>query len=474
MAKRWLIGTILMLGLLPSASLAQLFNFGARPEANGDNAFMFDKPLPVPEFAPDTSRGQPAGPEFAGDRPIVPFGGVPEEDRNGFLDDRIVEPDSSPLLFWVRGEYLNWQFRNPRLASIVATTSSTPNIVDNFGALDQAGTQVLLPAGQYSYDRFNGGRVIGGVTIGIPIEISGFWMNQTTTVFQRSSDGSVGSQMLSVPFQAPNLNTPGLQNVNIPVELASSAGFPGLTSGSLSVTATAILWGLDVNFYYPLLGADRFFFDCFAGYRHLGLGETLTIRKTLASVNPIVAIDFAAEPTGFGPGFTTTTVDEFATSNHYNAGQLGARGGFSMGRFAVLLESKLGLGETLQVLSVNGSSTLQAPGIRGTTRTLEGGIFAVNSNIGTQSRSVFSFVPEIDVNIGFQLLRSVRLFAGYSILWWTNVVRPGDQISNIVDSRQIPTNSEFVAGFTGTSPGRSFVTTDFWAQGFNFGILIGF
>ena len=106
-------------------------------------------------------------------------------------------------------------------------------------------------------------------------------------------------------------------------------------------------------------------------------------------------------------------------------------------------------------------------------RFLDPGAFLiqVRRGEGPLQRAQLRLVPG---NVGFQLFRSVRLFGGYSFLWWTNVVRPGDQLNNSIDSRQIPTNGDFVPGFVGTSPGRSFTTTDFWAQGYSFGVLIGF
>ena len=43
------------------------------------------------------------------------------------------------------------------------------------------------------------------------------------------------------------------------------------------------------------------------------------------------------------------------------------------------------------------------------------------------SDTVFSFVPELRLNLGYQITPNINVFAGYSVLWWTNVIRAGEQ-----------------------------------------------
>jgi hypothetical protein len=55
------------------------------------------------------------------------------------------------------------------------------------------------------------------------------------------------------------------------------------------------------------------------------------------------------------------------------------------------------------------------------------------------------------------------------------VVRPGDQINQVVDTRALPTSASFVPGFTATTaPIVPFHRSDFWAQGISFGVGIEF
>ena len=67
----------------------------------------------------------------------------------------------------------------------------------------------------------------------------------------------------------------------------------------------------------------------------------------------------------------------------------------------------------------------------------------------------------------YQVAPSIRIHAGYSFLYWTNVARAGDQIDLNVDARQLPTRA---GPGVGVQPAFVLRTNDFWAQGVNFGV----
>ena len=70
------------------------------------------------------------------------------------------------------------------------------------------------------------------------------------------------------------------------------------------------------------------------------------------------------------------------------------------------------------------------------------------------------------------LTRRVRATVGYTFFYMSEVVRPGDQIDRVVNPTQLPTAGAFVAGTTPTRPSFPFQSSDFWAQGLNFGLEI--
>ena len=71
------------------------------------------------------------------------------------------------------------------------------------------------------------------------------------------------------------------------------------------------------------------------------------------------------------------------------------------------------------------------------------------TNIGEFNRNVFSVVPEVGRNVGYQLTDHIRTFVGYNFLYWSNVIRPGDQIDRVIDINNIP---RFVNVLPGTIP----------------------
>jgi hypothetical protein len=63
---------------------------------------------------------------------------------------------------------------------------------------------------------------------------------------------------------------------------------------------------------------------------------------------------------------------------------------------------------------------------------------------------------------------------GYSFLYWSNVVRPGDQIDRTVNFTQVPIDPTNGPLSGSARPALMPRQNDFWAQGFNFGIEIQF
>jgi hypothetical protein len=102
--------------------------------------------------------------------------------------------------------------------------------------------------------------------------------------------------------------------------------------------------------------------------------------------------------------------------------------------------------------------------------TLAGGVLALPTNSGHFNRDRFAVVPEIDINVGYQVSRHLRAFLGYSFLYASNVVRPGDTIDRTVNLTQLP-SSLGPGVLTGAArPMPLLKDTEFWAQGMNFGL----
>ena len=142
------------------------------------------------------------------------------------------------------------------------------------------------------------------------------------------------------------------------------------------------------------------------------------------------------------------------------------------GPWSAELLTKLALGDTHQIVSINGSQ-VQDDNVLGIS-TFRGGLLALPTNIGRFTQDRFSVVPELGLNLGYQVTDHLRLVVGYSFLYWSSVVRPGGQSDRNLDVTNIP---NFISTALPTGQGRPaplLQTTDFWAQGINFGLQFRF
>jgi Putative beta barrel porin-7 (BBP7) len=207
--------------------------------------------------------------------------------------------------------------------------------------------------------------------------------------------------------------------------------------------------------------------DGLVGFRYLELREGLGVAQSttvLATAQPILDRTFG------NPG-TILSFDQFDTYNRFYGGQVGLRSEWWRDRLFVNTVAKVALGVNHQSFDVFGATSLTPAGA-GAGTVLPGGLLAQLSNSGHFSRDRFSVVPELGVNVGYQVTDAISVFVGYTFLYWTNVARPGDQISPVVNSTTTP--GSFLPPSGPTAPIFQARDSDFWAQGVNFGVGIRF
>ena len=97
---------------------------------------------------------------------------------------------------------------------------------------------------------------------------------------------------------------------------------------------------------------------------------------------------------------------------------------------------KLALGSTHSRVAIDGTTTTTVPGT--VPVTYAGGILAQPTNIGVYEQDFFSVMPELGVAVGYDLTCRLRVTCGYTILYWSKVARPGDQIDTELNPSQFP------------------------------------
>jgi hypothetical protein len=318
------------------------------------------------------------------------------------------------------------------------------------GILGHPGTVVLF-GGPTDNEERSGGRFRAGYWLDgqqtFGIEGSYFFLGSRSVNFAAGSPGA-GSAVIGRPFF----------NVVTGAEDAELVSVPGVLTGTVAVNLSSRLQGAELNGVCNLCCGCRGRVDLLAGFRYLELNEGLGIAEDL-TVNPKVPL------TG---GTAFRVHDQFSTRNRFYGGQVGARAEFRSGALFANVLAQVALGSTDQVIDVAGSTVTAPPGQVPTVG--NGGLLAQPTNSGHFTPDRFAVVPEVGINVGYQVTEHLRAFVGYSFLYWSNVVRPGDQIDRAVTPTQLPMSAAAPVLTGPARPAPVLRDTDFWAQGISFGV----
>jgi Putative beta barrel porin-7 (BBP7) len=345
--------------------------------------------------------------------------------------------------FWASIEYLRWRVSEDRVPPLATTGPAAFPV----GFLGNAGTVVLFN-GDLNQDAFNGVRVRAGAWCDpchkYGVEAGLFSLEERTnrTVF--------GNPVLARPFTSINTGLPNSEFV----------AFPGIATGTLAIENKFKFCGAD------LLGRCNVCQDCtsrldvIGGFQYLNLEEELTITET-----PTFA---ATAPFPGLAGVAFVAADRFRTENHFYGGVVGFDGFLYSGPCWVELMGSVAVGVNRQRIEISGFQRATSP--TGAVTVFNGGLLALpGANIGRFTNDETSVVPQVGVNVGYQVSPNCSVFAGYSCLYWTNVVRPGHQIDPVLDINRIP-NFGTAPAATTVRPIVPFNQSDFWAHGVNVGV----
>ncbi len=125
---------------------------------------------------------------------------------------------------------------------------------------------------------------------------------------------------------------------------------------------------------------------------------------------------------------------------------------------------RVSVGNVKQTVNIRGTTTST---VNGVTTNSTGGLYAQRSNINDYTRNRFAIAPEFGATLGYQLTQRWRLTAGYTFIYWSNVVRPGDQIDTDLNPNLLP--PETIPFVGALRPRFTFRETDYWVQGVNLG-----
>jgi hypothetical protein len=233
---------------------------------------------------------------------------------------------------------------------------------------------------------------------------------------------------------------------------------PGVNSSLFVASASTRVQGWEVNTVANVLDEKCVKINALAGWRYFQVHEGLRLEQTQWR--------FADQPG------VVRTADQFDAHNRFHGGQLGLHADATRGIVFCEMTAKVALGQNYEVVKNEGMTIFQNPVFGGTaTRAFGGsGIYVQPSNAGRTANGVFAVVPEGTVKFGLRLGDSGRIYFGYSFIYLSDAVRPGDQIDRTLNFGQVPLVSGNGPVYTADRPARTVNRTDFWTQGLVIGL----
>lgn len=360
---------------------------------------------------------------------------------------------------WISYEALGW-FQDGLYLPPLVTTSLDPSVSrEEAGVLTSPTTRILYGNDEVLTSGMDGGRLRFGVwldrchTWGLGAELIGF-----RSASDRFSAISAGEPILTRP----------IFNTQLGREDGELVAFPDVVSGEVAVNVSSEFQA--GGFHIRRLrrteeGCGKWMFcgcpeefcsrtELLFGYRYLQLSESIVVSENLVSTD-------TQNPGAF------EIMDSFRTKNQFNGIDVGWLYRHTRGYWTMDSSVRLAIGNTMQTVSIAGDAKITDPSSTPSTNSYEGGLLALESNIGEYSQNEFAVVPELSINFGYQATDHLRLTAGYTWIYWSNVVRPGHQISRDINPSLLPPVEEPLVG--ADRPGFAFDTTDYWIQGVNLG-----
>ena len=405
-----------------------------------------DEPIGPVSFEEESDESQIAG------MPGEPYYDGPDQQGLAYGDPNSRQPNVGG--WYLRAEYLYW-WSDGMYAPALVTTSPNGTARANAGVIGPPGTTILFGQESLNNNGISGARInvgkwlecypghaIEGDYWGLGTQNSGFFANST------------GDPILARPFF----------DINQATESAQLVAFPNVLTGSVLVDPITYVQGAVLRKRWQLCGCldcdpcdpcccTGWSYDVTAGYRFMRLDDTLRIRENLVSTD-------TSNPGSF------VVQDQFRTKNMFNGAEVGTIMGGRNGRWSYELLGRVALGTTFSTVNINGFTDITPVG--GPTTRSTGGLFTQRTNIGSYSRNEFAMIPELGATGGVQLNSVWRLTFGYSLIYWSNVVRAGQQIDRDVNTNLLPPEAVPFSG--NLRPRFVFNDTDFWVQGVNVGL----
>jgi hypothetical protein len=287
----------------------------------------------------------------------------------------------------------------------------------------------------------------------------GFYMDTSSSsaaIAAQGTDISLGRYFFDAR-SAPIINR--VDNA-IVMAAANDGGTDPVFTGAARAESNLDYYGAEL-YGRVVLGRDKANqLDLLGGYSVASIQDSLLVDSVTAG-NPNNFFDPQ-------PDQTVGIRDWFDASNVFQGGHIGADAKLGYGRWHFDMVGKIHLGNMNQQVSRVGlrQTVAGAPGLNGfpdaNAAITPRGVL-ITQNQGIYERNTFTFAPEMNFKIGFEVIEHCMLSVGYSFIYWDSVALADNQIDNIVDP----------FGLIGV-PAYQIQDSGFWFQSLNLGLTVNY
>ncbi len=359
-----------------------------------------------------------------------------------------------PGRFWVRDEYLGFWTKGDNLPVLVTTAPG--------GTLPA--TTTVFGGSPVNTGFRSGNWIQGGMWLDCcqtwGIQGNYFFLGSQSTNYNNMSDGD---PVLARPFIDASTGLPSQQLI----------AFPGTVVGSVHINDTNSFQGAGAQLRHNLCcmqccdqpcndgcgqscfrGQNCCRLDLLAGFQYYNFNNNLNITEHLTSTS---------STNGVPIGTAIAVRDSFATQNNFYGGSMGLVYNKYRGRWVHELTGIISLGTNAQRISINGNTTTSFPGQP--TNVAQGGLYALQSNIGNYTHNNFAAIPQLSARLGYRLTERLTAYVGYTFIYWGQIATAGNQINQTINVNNIPP----VQPGGPNQPAFVLHESSFWAQGITLG-----
>ncbi len=336
---------------------------------------------------------------------------------------------------WVNLDFLLW-WRDDRDLPALVTTTPNDGIVP--------GATVLF-GGPTDEQARPGGRLEVGVWLD-PCQRTAIGGRYLAVADATMSPEWTSSDLSFIARPFTDVSTVPATPTAFPIANASAA--PPTTGWILADTSSEVQ-AADAFFYWVLRRSPCASFGFQAGYQFARISEDLSLDSFTQIGGDIQSI---------------AVMDLFDANNEFHGGHFALRGDYRCGRFGIEMLASFAFGNMRQTMAIAGSTT--STDANGGTSVRDSGLLAqASTNGGLHVQDDFCFMDEAGINLAFYPVERLKLSVGYSVMYWSSVVRPGNHIDTSVDGRLLTA----MPAADATRPAFAFDPTDYIVQGLNFG-----